>query len=112
MFNALDMLGISKMSNVLCIEDNNYEQDPTINSYSHMMNLERQLAGFGLKIDPIQRDGDCAFRSVIREMTERASDNNDIRRHMEVLQLSTLDEATFALRQLFVEELSDDYCSH
>ena len=111
-FNALDMLGISKMSNVLCIEDNNYEQDPTINS--HMMNLERQLAGFGLKIDPIQRDGDCAFRSVIREITKRASDNNDMTRHMEVLQLSTLDEdeATFALRQLFVEEVSDDNCSY
>lgn len=41
-----------------------------------------------------------------------ASDNNGMTRHMEVLQLSTLDEATFALRQLFVEELSDDYCSH
>jgi len=69
-FNALDMLGISKMSDVLCIEDNNYEQDPTINS--HMMNLERQLAGLGLKIYPIQRDGDCAFRSVIREITKRS----------------------------------------
>ena len=112
-FNALDMLSISKMSDVLCIEDNNYhEQEPTINS--HMMNLERQLAGFGLKIDPIQRDGDCAFRSVIREITKRAGNNNDITRHMEVLQLSTLDEdeATFALRQLFVKELSDDNCSY
>lgn len=39
------MLYISKMSDVLCMEDNNDEQlDPTINS--HMMNLERQLAGF------------------------------------------------------------------
>ena len=33
-FNAVDMLGISKMSDVLCIEDNNYEQDPTINSHT------------------------------------------------------------------------------
>ena len=64
------MLGISKMSDVLCIEDTNYEQDPTINS--HMMNLERQLAGFGLKTDPIQRDRDCAFMSVIRETTKRS----------------------------------------
>ena len=33
---------------------------------------------------------------------------------MEVLQLSTLDqdEATFALRKLFVEELSDNNCSY
>ena len=43
-----------------------------------------------------------------------ASDNNGMTRHMEVLQLSTLDEdeATFALRKLFVEELSDDNCSY
>ena len=52
-FNALDMLDISKMSDILCREHNNYEQEPTMNS--HMMNLQRQLAaGFGLKIDPIQ----------------------------------------------------------
>ena len=38
---------------------------------SHMMNLQRQLAaGFGLKIDPIQRDGDCAFRSVITKRSQ------------------------------------------
>ena len=42
-FNALDMLGISKMSDILCREHNNYEQEPTMNS--HMMNLQRQLAG-------------------------------------------------------------------
>ena len=68
-FNALDMLGISKMSDILCREHNNYEQEPTMNS--HMMNLQRQLpAGFGLKIDPIQRDGDCAFRSVITKRSQ------------------------------------------
>ena len=68
-FNALDMLGISKMSDVLCREHKNYEQEPTMNS--HMMNLQRQLpAGFGLKIDPIQRDGDCAFRSVITKRSQ------------------------------------------
>ena len=43
-----------------------------------------------------------------------ASDYNGMTRHMEVLQLSTLDEdeATFALRKLFVEELSDNNCSY
>lgn len=110
-FNALDMLYISKMSDVLCMEDNNDEQlDPTINS--HMMNLERQLAGFGLTIDPVQRDGDCAFRSVVKEVKKRALDDNAITKHMESLQLSTLDEdgATFALRQLFVKELTEDNC--
>ena len=94
-----------------CI-DNNDELDPTINS--HMMNLERTLAGFGLKIDPIKRDGDCAFRSVIKEITKRTTVNNDIKKHMESLQLSTLDEdgTTFALRQLFVKELTEENCSY
>ena len=49
----------------------------------------------------------------LERLPKGASDDNDMTRHMEVLQLSTLDEdeATFALRQLFVEELSDDNCS-
>lgn len=107
-FKALDMLYVSKMPDILNVEKNyNEDQDPTINS--HMMNLERQLARFGLTIDPIQRDGDCAFRSLIRELTKRAVEDIVIKHHMESLQLPTLDEdrATFALRQLFVKELTD-----
>lgn len=63
-------------------------------------------------IDPVQRDGDCAFRSVVKEVKKRALDDNAITKHMESLQLSTLDEdgATFALRQLFVKELTEDNC--
>ena len=66
----------------------------------------------GLTIDPVQRDGDCAFRSVVKEVKKRALDDNAITKHMESLQLSTLDEdgATFALRQLFVKELTEDNC--
>lgn len=106
-FDALDMLYTSKMPDILRIEANDDSQDPTISS--HIKNLERQLAGFGLKLDSIQRDGDCAFRSIIREITKRSIDETFIHNHLDTLQLTCLDEdrATFALRQLFVKELTE-----
>ena len=106
-FVALDMLYTSKMTDILHVETNDGTEDPTVNS--HLMNLERQLAGFGLQLDSIQRDGDCAFRSVIREITKRSVDDTVLQNHLNFLQLSTLDEdkATYALRQLFVKELTE-----
>ena len=39
--------------------------DPNINTY--IEDLRRHLAGFRLEIDSISKDGDCTFRSIIRQ---------------------------------------------
>ena len=62
-FNSLDLIYLSYFDNVLALEDDAIFDDPTMNSHEQI--LERQLAGFGLCIDEVQKDGDCAFRSVV-----------------------------------------------
>ena len=106
-FNAVDMVYLSKMSDALVIEDNFECDDQTIKS--NLILLERQLAGIGLQIDPVKRDGDCAFRSIVRELKQRVAGNSIITNHMNLLQLpQDEDSATFHLRQLFVNELEKE----
>ena len=76
-----------------------------------MQILERQLAGFGLCVDEIQKDGDCAFRSVIRQFRKRAKNDELIANHEKLMHLHPdEDGATFALRQLFADEIAMDCC--
>ena len=95
------------MSDALVIEGNSECDDQTIKS--NLIFLERQLAGFGLQIDPLKRDGDCAFRSLVREFKKLAADNLIITNHMNLLHLpQDEDSATFHLRQLLVNELQKE----
>ena len=41
-------------------------EDPTI--VKHMSSLKRHLAGFDLQMDEVTRDGDCAFRNIVRQI--------------------------------------------
>ena len=61
-FNALDIIHLINMSDILTVEENSEIDDPTINSHTETLN--RHLGGFNLEIDAIEPDGDCAFRSV------------------------------------------------
>ena len=108
-FNSLDLIYLSSFGNVLALEDDATFDDPTINS--HVQILERQLAGFGLCIDEVQKDGDCAFRSVIRQFRKRAKNDELIANHEKQMRLPPdEDGATFALRQLFADEITTECC--
>ena len=65
-FNALDIVHLSKMTKLLTSEDNIDTDDPTINSHSET--LKRHLATFNLQLDRVQSDGDCAFRTIMRQV--------------------------------------------
>ena len=82
-FNALDLIYLSSFTNALALDGDTVVGDPTINS--HLQILERQLAGFGLCVDEVQKDGDCAFRSVIRQFRKRARDDEIIANHEKLM---------------------------
>ena len=74
----------------------------------HIEDLERHLARFRLEIDDISKDGDCAFRSIIRQTSKlELKEKKELEDHLKSLNLlsGSEDEDTFTLRQLFVEEL-------
>ena len=109
-FNALDILHLNKMTKLLNVEDIIDTEDPTVNSNDQT--LQRHLAKFNLQLDKVIADGDCAFRSIVRQVTKRARDDQgQILTHLKSLGLfKNEEEDTYKLRQLFVEAvLSDEY---
>ena len=62
---AVSCMHLSKLSNLLSFDDAMAVSDPNINT--HLEDLERNLAGFRLEIESISKDGDCAFRSIMRQ---------------------------------------------
>lgn len=100
-----DLIFLNSSSDMLVIKNESECNDPTINS--HLTTLERHLAGFGLQLDRVPQDGDCAFRSVVRQLNKRAATDEVFQNHMASLQISAdEDSAAFFLRQLFVNRLS------
>ena len=65
-FNALDIVHLSKMTKLLTSKNNIDTDDSTINSHSET--LKRHLAIFNLQLDRVQSDGDCAFRTIMRQV--------------------------------------------
>ena len=90
------------------------DTDPSSEQY-HTSFLERNLFSFNLVIDPVEGDGDCAFRSIIkqlRNMLEWNDANTKLTEHLGDLGLrgATLDDDVFTLRQLFVDNVqSNEY---
>lgn len=104
-FDSRSLLHLLKLSNLLSLEATE-SNDPIIRT--HTEDLQRHLAGFGLKIHSVSKDGDCAFRSIIRQLSKLdVSKNKQLVDHLRSLKLlsGSEDADTFALRQLFVEEL-------
>ena len=102
-FNALDILHFNKMTKLLNVEDTIDSADPTVHSNNET--LQRHLAKFNLQLDKVTPDGDCAFRSIVRQITKRTHDVQDrVSTHLKSLGLLINEEDdTFRLRQLFVE---------
>lgn len=88
--------------------------DPS-SEHDHTSLLERNLYAFNLLIDSVEGDGDCAFRSIIkqlRNMLEWNDANRKLTEHLEDLGLTgaNLDDDVFTLRQLFVDDVqSNEY---
>ena len=103
-FDSSSVLHLSKLSDLLSFDDAmEINNDPNINT--HIEDLERLLAGFRLEIDHISKDGDCAFRSIIRQTLKvDLKEKKDLEHHLNLLS-GCEDEDTFTLRKLFDEEL-------
>ena len=104
-FDSSSLLYLLKFSNLLHLDDSTESNDPNIST--HTEDLKRHLAGFGLEIESVSKDGDCAFRSIIRQLLKMDSDKTKgLEDHLRSLNLmaGSEDEDTFTQRQLFVEE--------
>ena len=88
--------------------------DPS-SEHDHSTLLERNLSSFNLSIDPVEGDGDCTFRSIIkqlRNMLKWNDANTKLTGHLDDLGLTgaNLDDDVFTLRQLFVDNVqSNEY---
>ena len=102
-FDALDIIYLNRMKKLLCSEYNEDSDDPTINS--HYDTLRRDLASFDLELDAIDPDGDCAFCSIVRQVSKLAQEEPGlVCEHLQSLGLLTgEDQDTLTLRQLFVD---------
>ena len=65
-FDSSSLLYLLKFSNLLHLDDTTESNDPNIST--HTEDLKRHLAGFGLEIESVSKDGNCAFRSIIRQL--------------------------------------------
>ena len=88
--------------------------DPS-SEQDHANLLQRNLSSFNLLIDHVEGDGDCAFRSIIkqlRNMLKYNDANTKLTGHLDDLGLTraNLDDDVFTLRQLFVDNVrSNEY---
>lgn len=97
-FDTLDLC-LNRMTNLLCTEYDEDSDDPTINS--HCDTLKRHLASFNLELDIIEPDGDCAFRSIVRQVSKLAQEELGlVCGHLQSLGLlKSEDQDTLTLRQ-------------
>ena len=94
-----------KFSNLLLSDDTN----------GNDKDLERHIAKFGLEIENIPKDWDCAFRSILRQLRKMDFDKTEeLKDHLRSLNLMTEseDDDISTLRLLFVQECkkrTDEY---
>ena len=112
-FGSSSLFYLVKFSNLLHLDDSTESNDPNIST--HTEDLKRHLAGFGLEIESVSRDGDCAFRSIRRQLLKMDFEKTKgLEDHLRSLNLmaSSEDEDTFTLQEVFVEEFirgEDEY---
>ena len=87
-FDSSSLLYLLKFSNLLHLDDSTESNDPNIST--HTEDLKRHLAGFGLEIESVSKDGDCAFRSIIRQLLKMDFDKTKgLEDHLRSLNLMT-----------------------
>ena len=104
---TLDLLALVNMPDVL--SDSSLflqEDDRTVDGFVEVLN--RNLAAFDLEIEEVIGDGDCAFRSLAKQIVKVSTADIKFRDHVESLGLlKSEDEDTYKLRQLFVDKLEE-----
>ena len=67
--------------------------------------LQRNLAAFGLEIKVVA-DGDCAFRSLVKQIYKLSGGDTLFKEHLESISLlKNEEEDTYHLRHFFVDEV-------
>lgn len=94
------------------------EHEPKLNTTEldltaqHKDDLIRNLSGFNLQLDAVQKDGNCFFRATARQLNKllQSSDlPSDQRQHISSLELGINEESdTRNLRLLFVREVNQN----
>ena len=113
-FHPDDLLLIANNPNGLTLDGVMYnysdcwlgdKEDPTIKE--HQARLTRYLAGFNRVIDDTAKDGDCAFRSIVRMIkVSYTSEDKPLLEHLIALGLlKSEDKDISTLRKLFAEEI-------
>ena len=83
------------------------EDDSTLRGYVDVLN--RNLATFGLEIETVIGDGDCAFRSLAKQIARISREDEKFREHLKSLGLLKSEDEldTFQLRQLFADKIAE-----
>jgi len=105
---VLDLLALANLPDAIssaCIFDKG-EDEHTVQGYVNV--LKRNLAAFGLDIEAVIGDGDCAFRSLAKQIVRLSEENDSFKEHLRSLNLlNTKDEDTFQLSQLFADQIAE-----
>ena len=111
---TIDLIGLLWKINLPAA--NLYEQESKLNvmelnlTPQHKDNLLRNLTGFDLQLDPINKDGNCFFRATARQLQKhlQRSDLQNLQ-HISSLGLGINEERdTENLRLLFVREVTEN----
>ena len=119
-FNIYEFPFANKRSliNVIRTESASLEEDCTLESDMNNECLQRNLASFGLAVDPVPGNGDCCFSSIVKQIHKLILDkddknNTEFRKHLQNLGFKTsVAENTDLLRSLFCREIEENVESY
>ena len=106
--DILDLLSLANMPDVISAARvfDKEEEDSILRGYVDVLN--RNLAVFGLEIETVIGDGDCAFRSLTKQIARISRKDEKFKEHLKSLGLlKSEDEDTFQLRQLFADKIAE-----
>lgn len=105
---VLDLLALANLPDAIsstCISDKE-EDDNAIQGYVNV--LKRNLAAFGLEIEAVIGDVNCAFRSLAKQIVRLSKESDSFKERLKSLNLlKTEDKDTFQLRQLFADRIAE-----
>ena len=111
--DLIDLLWSTNLSALdLCEHESKLNTTELDLTAQHKDNLIRNLSGFSLQLDSIEKDGNCFFRETARQLNkllQRSDLSDDQRQHISLLELGINKESdTRNLRLLFVREVSQN----
>ena len=119
-FNIYEFPYADKRSliNVIRTEVASLAEDRTLESDMNNECLRRNLASFGLVVDPVPGNGDCCFSSIVKQihkliLDKDDGDNTEFRKHLQNLGFTTsVAENIDLLRALFCREIEENVESY